>query len=66
MYCGIPGAVCSAIAVHTRITGIWHDLCALHEICDRHNDVATASLIETWTGETERHTWFLSATESGR
>jgi starvation-inducible DNA-binding protein len=33
---------------------------ATHEICDRHNDVATASLIETWIDETERRTWFLS------
>jgi starvation-inducible DNA-binding protein len=31
-----------------------------HEICDRHNDVATASLLETWIDETERRTWFLS------
>ena len=31
-----------------------------HEICDRHNDVATASLIENWIDETERRTWFLS------
>ncbi len=31
-----------------------------HEICERHNDVATASLIETWIDETERRTWFLS------
>ena len=30
-----------------------------HEICDRHNDVATASLIENWIDETERRTWFL-------
>ena len=30
-----------------------------HEICDQHNDVATASLIETWIDETERRTWFL-------
>ena len=33
---------------------------ATHEICDRHNDVATASLIEVWIDETERRTWFLS------
>ena len=33
---------------------------ATHAICDRHNDVATASLIETWIDETERRTWFLS------
>ena len=31
-----------------------------HELCDRHNDVATASLIETWIDQTERRTWFLS------
>lgn len=30
-----------------------------HEICDEHNDVATASLIENWIDETERRTWFL-------
>ncbi|RZU29771.1 Dps family protein [Edaphobacter modestus] len=32
---------------------------AAHEVCGKHNDVATASLIETWTDETERRTWFL-------
>src|ERR1700677_2731941 len=31
-----------------------------HELCDKHNDVATASLIETWIDETERRVWFLS------
>jgi starvation-inducible DNA-binding protein len=31
-----------------------------HAICDQHNDVATASLIENWIDETERRTWFLS------
>jgi starvation-inducible DNA-binding protein len=30
-----------------------------HELCDRHNDVATASLIEVWIDETERRAWFL-------
>jgi len=33
---------------------------ASHELCERHNDVATASLIETWIDETERRTWFLA------
>jgi starvation-inducible DNA-binding protein len=33
---------------------------ATHELCDQHNDVATASLIENWIDETERRTWFLS------
>ena len=31
-----------------------------HEICDKFNDVATASLIETWIDESERRAWFLS------
>ena len=31
-----------------------------HEVCDKYNDVATASLIENWVNETERRTWFLS------
>ena len=31
----------------------------LHEVCDEHNDIATASLIENWVDETERRTWFL-------
>jgi starvation-inducible DNA-binding protein len=30
-----------------------------HEVCERHNDVATASLIEVWIDETERRSWFL-------
>ena len=33
---------------------------ATHEVCDRHNDVATASLIENWIDESERRTWFLA------
>ncbi len=36
------------------------NLRAAHELCDKHNDVATASLIEVWIDETERRTWFLS------
>src|SRR6266852_2513710 len=31
-----------------------------HEVCEKHNDVATASLIENWIDETERRTWFLA------
>jgi starvation-inducible DNA-binding protein len=30
-----------------------------HDVCDQHNDVATASLIETWIDETENRAWFL-------
>jgi starvation-inducible DNA-binding protein len=32
---------------------------ATHEVCEKHNDIATASLIETWVDQTERRTWFL-------
>jgi starvation-inducible DNA-binding protein len=33
---------------------------ATHEVCDRYNDVASASLIEVWIDESERRTWFLA------
>jgi starvation-inducible DNA-binding protein len=36
-----------------------------HDVCDRHNDFATASLIENWIDETERRTWFLFETLHG-
>jgi starvation-inducible DNA-binding protein len=44
-------------ADNQRLTGY---LRTTHEICDKHNDVATASLIETWIDEAERRTWFLT------
>ncbi len=34
----------------------------LHEVCDEHNDVATASLLENWIDETEQRAWFLFET----
>ena len=34
----------------------------LHELCDEHNDIATASLIENWVDETEKRVWFLFET----
>jgi starvation-inducible DNA-binding protein len=37
-----------------------------HDLCDRHRDVATASLIENWIDESERRTWFLSETTRER
>ena len=30
-----------------------------HGLCDKHGDVATASLLEVWIDEAERRTWFL-------
>ena len=36
------------------------ELRSTHELCEKHHDVATASLIENWIDETERRTWFLA------
>ena len=36
-----------------------------HEICDEHEDVATASLLENLIDETERRTWFLFEASRG-
>ena len=33
-----------------------------HEVCERHGDVATTSLIEVWIDQTERRAWFLNQT----
>jgi len=30
-----------------------------HEVCDEHDDIASASLIENWIDQTEKRTWFL-------
>jgi len=39
---------------------------ATHGVCDEHNDVATASLLEVWIDEAERRAWFLfEATRHG-
>ncbi len=42
-----------------------------HEVCDEHEDIATASLIENWIDEAEKRLWFLfeasrSADQNGR
>ncbi|WDF72565.1 Dps family protein [Novosphingobium sp. KACC 22771] len=37
---------------------------ALHELCEEHRDVVTASLIENWLDEAEGRRWFLF--ETGR
>lgn len=37
---------------------------ATHTLCDDHEDVATASLLEVWIDEAERRVWFLF--EAGR
>lgn len=35
-----------------------------HKVCDEHNDIATASILETYVDETERRVWFLFETLS--
>jgi starvation-inducible DNA-binding protein len=35
------------------------ELRQVHDLCDEHGDVATASLLENWIDETERRVWFL-------
>jgi starvation-inducible DNA-binding protein len=45
--------------VHSDNRDLTRYLRAAHEVCEKHNDVATASLIENWIDQTERRTWFL-------
>ncbi len=37
----------------------------VHDLCDEHRDVATASLLENWIDETERRVWFLYEASRG-
>jgi starvation-inducible DNA-binding protein len=56
-----PDMISELCADNQQLT---RSLRATHEVCDRHDDVATASLIETWIDETERRTWFLAEVRS--
>jgi len=38
------------------------ELRSAHDVCGKHNDVATASLIENWIDEAEGRSWFLLET----
>jgi starvation-inducible DNA-binding protein len=52
-----PKAMLSELfADNRRLTAFFR---SAHDVCDKHNDVATASLIEVWIDETERRAWFL-------
>ena len=44
-------------ADNRKLTGFMR---AAHEVCERHRDVATTSLLEVWIDQAERRTWFLS------
>ena len=35
---------------------------SVHDLCDEHRDIASASLLEAWIDGTERRTWFLFET----
>jgi starvation-inducible DNA-binding protein len=41
---------------HKKIVKFMRDA---HGICDEHEDIATASLIENWIDEAEKRLWFL-------
>jgi starvation-inducible DNA-binding protein len=41
---------------NTQLTSSMREV---HDLCDEHGDVATASLLENWIDEAERRTWFL-------
>ncbi|HEX4182111.1 MAG TPA: ferritin-like domain-containing protein, partial [Caulobacteraceae bacterium] len=43
-------------------TELTSNLRLAHALCDRRNDVATASLIENWIDEAEQRAWFLLET----
>ncbi len=55
-----------AVAILTELrddnAALTRYLRAAHAVCERHGDVASASLLETWIDETERRTWFLAET----
>ncbi|MFT4048161.1 MAG: DNA starvation/stationary phase protection protein [Solimonas sp.] len=46
-------------------TALLGSLRTAHDLCDEHNDIATASLIENWIDETERRVWFLFESTRG-
>src|ERR1700693_3740698 len=48
--------------LHSDNQRLTRELRSAHELCERRNDVATASLIENWIDETERRSWFLAET----
>jgi starvation-inducible DNA-binding protein len=48
--------------LHADNSRLSHFLRQAHEICDLHDDIATASLIENWVDEAERRAWFLAET----
>jgi starvation-inducible DNA-binding protein len=52
-----PSAMLAELRDDNRQLTAW--MRETHALCDEHNDVATASLLEVWIDEAERRTWFL-------
>jgi starvation-inducible DNA-binding protein len=48
---------------NAQLTGFLREA---HEVCSKHNDVATTSVIEVWIDQTERRTWFLKEVAAER
>lgn len=59
-----PGNMLAELASDNQ--QLTRSLRSTHAVCDEHNDVATASLIENWIDETERRTWFLFEASKSR
>ncbi len=52
-----PHAMLAELAEdHRTMTGRMREL---HDLCDEHRDVATASLLENWIDASEQRAWFL-------
>jgi starvation-inducible DNA-binding protein len=45
--------------LHADNLALIEEMRKVHELCDEHGDVATASLLENWIDESERRAWFL-------
>ena len=52
-----PGDMLAELRDDNR--GLATQLRSVHDLCDEHRDIASASLLEVWIDETERRTWFL-------
>src|SRR5262249_8711758 len=55
-FVGPGGRLAELMADNKKIAGAMREA---HKIADKHEDVATASLLENFIDDTERRTWFL-------
>src|SRR5215475_14022415 len=62
--CGVRGARLMLAELRDENKQLAARMRETHGLCDEHDDVATASLLEVWIDEAERRTWFLF--EAGR